>query len=104
MPFDLALGTTLIENGKIFWRKQVLQRMGEQNITCKEVKQVLTQGKAVQHFPTGRPFPRALFAMKTERPLHVMVAIDPEQERVYIIAVYQPDNNTFESDSKTRKK
>lgn len=87
------------------WRRHTLERLAERYISQDDALQVLLAGEMIESYPTDLPYPSALFfAEVSERPLHVVVAFDEVARWAYIITVYEPDLNHFETDFKTRKK
>jgi hypothetical protein len=89
----------------IFWRKHVLQRMIERNISRKDVIETILKGEKIQEYFDDRPFPSVLFLnFINNRPLHVVVALDEKEGFAYIITAYEPNLTIFENDYKTKKK
>jgi|SRR5699024_7821649 len=95
-----------VQEGRIKWQRHGLQRMMERNILREEVKQVLSNGELIEEYPDDFPLPSGLFLGFTENntPLHIVSAVDNEVNWCYIVTVYRPDPEYFESDFKTRKK
>jgi hypothetical protein len=94
-----------VKANKIEWRKHVFQRMLERNIERADVKRVIIEGEVIENYEDDKPFPSALFfKIIDNRPLHVLVAFDEEQNKTYIITSYEPNLEIFENDYKTRKK
>jgi len=76
----------------------------ERGISRNEVKQTLLKGELIEEYHDDHPFPSGLFFNTNEgKPLHVVAAIDIENEWCYIITAYRPDSEHFEQDFKTRK-
>lgn len=87
------------------WRKHILQRLAEREISQESVINVLIKGEQIEDYPDDKPYPCALFlGFVEERPLHVVVALDEVDKRAYIITAYEPSLEYFESDFKTRRK
>lgn len=97
--------TTQIKRGRIKWQRHAFERMLERDISRSEVIQVLLHGELIENYPADNPFSSGLFlGFNNEIPLHVVAAIDREEEWCYIVTAYHPDENHFEPDYKTRKK
>ncbi|MFW6044798.1 MAG: DUF4258 domain-containing protein [Planctomycetota bacterium] len=93
-----------IRCGRLRWRNHALRRLLQRGITRVEVREVLLGGQIIEDYPTDTPFPSALlFATVAGRPLHVVVAYDDVSGYCYIVTVYEPDTDYFESDFKTRR-
>ena len=79
-----------------------LKRCRERNISLDEIKDCIIQGEIIEDYPDDYPFPSALvlgFVLK--QPLHVVAGISDTD--LWIISVYHPDPEKWESDFKTRK-
>jgi hypothetical protein len=64
----------------------------------------LKTGEIIEEYPEDNPYPSCLvFNGSLDNPLHVVVAINKEQNRLFIITVYEPSLNEFEDDYKTRR-
>ncbi len=94
-----------IAKQQIEWRRHALERMFERGITKTHAREVILYGEIVEEYENDKPYPSALFFMQIDgRPLHVLAAIDVEMPKAYIITVYEPSLEKFDSDYKTRKK
>jgi hypothetical protein len=93
-----------IQNGMIEWQTHVLERMMKRGISREIVKQVLLEGEIIEDYPDDKPFPTALFlGWSHGEPFHVVTALDPISGYGFVITVYRPDLDHFESDYKTRR-
>ena len=93
-----------ISEGQFLWRKHALIRMVERGIGQKEALKVIKEGQVIEDYPEDTPYPSCLIFKKVdERPIHVVVAFDSEDDFAYIITVYEPSLDEFESDFKTRR-
>ena len=71
----------------IEYRLHATQRMFRRSIEEKDVKQVLVNGTIIEEYQTDLPFPSVLINGLSEvnRPLHVVVGIDTDSCRLYLI-------------------
>jgi len=93
-----------IENENIEWQRHTLERMMKRGISREIVKKVLLTGEIVEDYPEDKPYPSALFfGMIANAPLHVVAALDPIGGYCFVITVYRPDLEHFESNYKTRR-
>lgn len=93
-----------IENENIEWQRHTLGRMMERDISREIVKKVLLTGEILEDYPEDKPYPSALFfGMIADAPLHVVAALDSIGGTCFIITVYRPDLEHFESNYKTRR-
>ena len=103
-PLDLGQLQEAIRACGIEWRKHVLQRMAERNISQTSVLDVLLTGERVRDCPEDKPFASALFlGYAGTRPLHV-VAAGRNGRQAFIVTVYEPSLEVFEADYKTKRK
>ncbi|NUM37483.1 MAG: DUF4258 domain-containing protein [Candidatus Brocadiae bacterium] len=94
-----------IEQGLVQWQKHALERMLMRNISRELVKQIILSGEVIKDYIDDKPFPSALIlGWKGNRPIHVVIALDETMLTLFVITVYEPDLEHFESDYKTRRK
>ena len=93
------------QNNQIRWRQHALSRMLERDITRDEIRSIIEHGEIIEHYPESEPYPGCLIlGYATAKPLHAVITIDTENEFVYIVTAYIPDDLHFQSDLKTRKR
>jgi len=94
-----------VEQGRIEWQRHSLERMLERELSREVVIQTVLQGERIEDYPEDRPLPSALFfGLIGGRPVHAVVAFNPELQKAFVITVYVPDLDHFEPDFKTRRK
>jgi len=91
-------------NINIVWKKHALVRMMERGISREWVRQAILTGKVIEDYQFDKPFPSYLICSLSPDPLHVVTSYDEQNDRLYVITVYQPDLEHFESDYITRRK
>ena len=94
-----------IENGEIIWRKHSVIRMLERSIKREDVLSGLTKGEIINFYEDDKPFPSYLLLCYIQGiPLHIVFSINEPENILYIITVYNPSSNYYESDNQTRIK
>ncbi len=94
-----------IKENNFEWRKHSLARLAERQISQDEILKVILDGEVIENYPQDKPFPSCLiFKMIGIEPWHVVVSFDLKLKKAYIITVYQPNLDKFESDFKTRRR
>ncbi len=94
-----------IKKGNFEWRKHTLIRLAERNISQSAVLEVILKGEVIEDYIGDHPFPSCLmFKVIEESPLHVVVSLDIQNRKAYIITAYVPTLDKFEPDFKTRRK
>lgn len=80
-----------------------IERGRRRNISYKETKEAIISGEIIEDYPNDYPFPSCLVLGKTYegKVLHVVVGIG--KETLWLITVYEPDRNRWDSDYKTRR-
>jgi hypothetical protein len=96
---------TSINNNSIEWSKHVLQRMFTRGVYRNDIKFAILNGEMIEDYPEDKPYPSVLiYCLVDNVPIHVVVALDEERIKAYIITVYEPSQEIFESDNRTRRK
>ena len=71
-PLDIAILREAVAEGRIQWRKHVLQKLAERGIQQESVREVLLNGERICDYTEDRPFPSALvLGYIGAKPLHV---------------------------------
>ena len=104
-PLQLDILRQAVREGRVEWRKHVLQQLAERAIPQQAVLDTLLTGERIRDYTEDRPFPRALFlSYVAAQPLHVVAACDETDQRAFIITAYLPSLDVFEPDYRTKKK
>ncbi|MEI6674597.1 MAG: DUF4258 domain-containing protein [Verrucomicrobiota bacterium] len=104
-PFDLVVFREAVADGRIEWRKHVLQRLAERGIPQQTVREVLLQGELIREYADDKPFASALFlAYASGAALHVVAACDEANRQAFVITAYEPSLEIFEADYRTKRK
>lgn len=81
-----------MDSEHLLFRVHAIQRMFEREISETEVRQVLEAGTVIESYPDDEPYPsRLVLGWSGERPIHVVVASNPDQDEIIVITVYEPD-------------
>lgn len=92
-----------VELNKIECSKHTLQRMIERGIKRVEVKETILNGEVIEEYLDDRPYPSCLILSLKDEALHIVVALDIDNNICYIITAYRPDLKYFKNDYKTRR-
>lgn len=93
-----------MNEGRISWRRHVLERIAQRGLRQEQVVNVLLSGEGIEDYPDDSPFPSVLFlGFWNAQPIHVVASFDEENDHAYIITAYEPSLDVFEADHKTRK-
>jgi len=89
---------------RLVFRIHAIQRMFERGFTEDDVRSVLQTGEKIEYYPNDSPYPtRLMLGWRGIRPVHIVVADNPEENEAIIITVYEPDKALWEPDFRRRK-
>ena len=77
----------------IEYRVHATRRMFQRHISAEEVAFILTHGQVIERYKEDFPLPSVLLNGRTaaNRPLHVVVGINVDEQKLVIITTYEPD-------------
>jgi hypothetical protein len=77
----------------IEYRVHATRRMFQRHIGADEVTFILTHGQVIERYEEDFPLPSVLLHGRTtaNRPLHVVVGINVDEQKLVIITTYEPD-------------
>ena len=105
MGLDVAIIHALSVKDKVLFKKHAVVRMRQRKISAGEVKAVLQCCKTIEEYPSDRPLPSGLILGYTnKRPIHVVVALDKDEEMIWLITVYEPTLEMWEKGFDKRRK
>ena len=89
---------------KITFSQHALQQMFSREISVEDVKNAISFGEIIQEYPDDRPYPsRISLYYKANTPLHIVYAINIQDNEIIVITAYHPDENQWNSDFKTKQ-
>lgn len=70
-----------------------------------DIRDILVYGEIIENYANDYPYPsRLLLGWRDNRPIHLVVALNQEEEEWIVITVYEPDEERWEPGFKRRKK
>ena len=82
-----------------------VKRMIEKDITTFEVEQTVLFGEVIQLYESDKPYPsQLLLTFVNDKPIHVVVAKNTNNNICIIITCYRPDLDIWNQDFKTKKR
>jgi hypothetical protein len=105
MPITNRLIRKIAEKDRIAFKKHSAIRMKERGIYADEVKKIMLHGEIIEEYPEDKPFPSCLVFGFTEKqkPVHIVIAIDSDDQIIWVITVYSPSKEEWEDGFKRRK-
>lgn len=100
---DINIIKQLIKDEKIRWTNHIVVRLLQRNITQDDVLNTLLNGEIIEEYENDYPYPSCLVygISLNNKVLHVVCGSN--EEELWIITAYYPDNIEWENDLKTRK-
>ncbi len=84
--------------------RHAIERMFQRSITPETVRDIIATGEVIADYPEDTPYPSTLLlGFADRRPVHVVVASDPDSGLCHVITVYQPSPALWSDDFKTRR-
>jgi hypothetical protein len=94
------------EMTRVVWSRHAIQELVADDLTRAQVERALQVCKVIEDYPVvHRPLPDCLVLgwLSTGEPIHAVLAVDVEQDRVLVITVYRPNVEEWENDWRTRR-
>jgi hypothetical protein len=81
--------------------QHLVLRIRERGIRYDDVIAAIKNGEIIEDYPNAYPFPACLILSVMPYPLHVVCGLG--DGKLFIITVYRPNENEWDSDWRTRK-
>lgn len=78
-------------------------RMNERCISVDDVINAIDNGEIIEQYPADFPFPSCLVLGISVKGQYIHVVVSLNEGKIYLITVYVPNLDKWESDLKTRK-
>ena len=103
--FHVRLRVLLMRYKEIFFSSHAIQSMFDRGINTEDVLPIIRDGEVIADYPDEKPFPSCLvLGASGRRPLHLVLAVDSDDARCFVITVYDPDPALWSADFRTRRK
>lgn len=79
-------------------------RMVERGITLADVVSCVTNGEIIEQYETDKPLPSCLVLGMEIKGRYIHIVVSHDEEFIYLITAYYPDDQQWNSDFKTRRK
>jgi len=84
--------------------RHCILRMYQRNISANEVQEVLVSGDLIETYEEDRPLPSCLIMDESKgRKIHLVVAVDLPDEMLWVVTVYEPSYEEWETDFRRRR-
>lgn len=88
----------LVEAERVRFKNHAFIRMVERKIKVSEVEYALKNGIVIESYPEDKPLESFLFLGSTDsnKALHIVAALDEDEEIAWIITVYEPNRDKWD--------
>ncbi len=77
---------------RLVFRVHAVERMFQHDVDEENIRHVVEDDETIKEYPDDTPYPsRLILGWRASRPIHVVAADDAENERTFIVTVYEPD-------------
>lgn len=83
--------------------KHAKERLVERGIKVDDVTHCISTGEIIKQYEDDRPLPSCLMLGKDVGGKYMHMVMSKDEEYIYLITAYYPDNTQWEADFKTRK-
>lgn len=92
-------------NERISWSLHAVKKLRVEELRKKEIEDSLKECIIIEDYiMEGRPLPCCLvLGFVGSNPVHAVIAIDKDFDRIFVITVYKPSSERWKNDWKTRK-
>jgi len=94
------------QSARVLWSRHAITELVADALTRQQVEQALQKCELIEDYPAlHRPLPDCLVLgwLTTTEPLHAVVALDQQKDRILIVTVYRPSEEEWEHDWRTRR-
>jgi hypothetical protein len=91
---------------RIYWSRHATAELVNDSLQRTDVEVALESASIIEDYPyQHRPLPDCLVlaALGTGEPIHAVIAIDQESDKIFIVTVYRPSEERWQDDWRTRK-
>jgi hypothetical protein len=94
------------EGTRVYWSRHAIAEMIQDSLTRLEIEKALEYCEVIEDYlPKHRPLPDCLVLgqLQSTQPIHAVIAIDADRDRIFVVTVYRPSPERWEDDWRTRK-
>lgn len=93
----------MVKEHKIIWTNHVVIRLIQRNITQEDIENAILNGEIIEEYENDYPYPSCLVygVNLKDKVLHIVCGLN--EESLWIVTAYYPDNIKWEDDLKRRK-
>ncbi|MGH7812756.1 MAG: DUF4258 domain-containing protein [Candidatus Binataceae bacterium] len=92
-----------MERHELIFTGHAVRRMAERGFRAAQVRWIVESGEIIETDPEAFPYPSSLIlGFLGNMPLHVVVGVDADNKRCYVVTVYEPDPGKWSPDFKRR--
>jgi len=95
-----------LQLARVIWSRHAITELVADDLARREVEQALQRCELIEDYSAvHRHLPDCLVLgwLTSGRPIHAVIAVDMERDRILVITVYRPNTEEWENDWRTRK-
>ena len=100
---DIELIKQVCDDGSIVWTAHILERMQERNTEPSDVIQCIKYGKIIEQYPQAYPYPACLILGRKINQTIIHVVVGFGDDCLWIITVYEPNEDEWHNGFAERK-
>ena len=100
---DINILRQLCAAGHIKWTSHIFERMQEHNIEPTDIINCVNTGKIIEQYPQAYPYPACLILGTSVNNVNIHVVVGYGSGFIWIVTVYEPDENKWINGFTTRK-
>ena len=103
-PYTIEELRNACRNDMIVWKRHAVSRIEERDILQSEVIECINNGEIIEYYISDKPFASCLVLGLTYKKRTIHTVCSYADKQIYIITAYEPNNEKWESNFRTRKK
>lgn len=88
---------------KVIWTRHCLNRLSQRDISILDIKTAISNGNIIERYYDDYPYQSCLILGRDNKKRNIHIVCGINNESVYIITAYYPENDKWEKDMKTRR-
>ena len=93
----------LCQEKNIAITKHARNRLADRGITINDIQNAIRTGEIIKQYENDKPFPSCLILGSANQNKFIHVVVSSDNQFLYIITAYFPDENEWETGLKIRK-
>ncbi len=89
---------------KVIFSRHAISQMFDRGISVEDIEQTIACGEIIEMYQDDRPYPSRLLLHKlNDRPIHAVVAENPQDQEVIVVTAYEPNLSLWDPEFRKRR-